>query len=92
MYPYSPVATEWMQWNYYPGTPGFNNPYSGGPYVGQMFSAMSSWASVMTKFRISWSSGYWIDNVDTFVWQEEFDISHPGFVAFTQSFYCANQT
>lgn len=87
----TPIATEWLQWNYYPGTPGFNNPFSG-TYISSMYGAMSGWTSVMSKFRLTWSSGYWIDNVDAFAWQEEFDISHPGFVGYVQNFLCANQT
>ena len=85
------AATEWMQWNNLPGMAGFNDPF-GGPYASQMFGSMASWASRDSKHQLVFSSGYWIDNVDTFVWAQEFDFVHPGFYGWVDNYWCTSQT
>jgi hypothetical protein len=89
---YDGASSEYLYWNYYPGTPGFNNVFDG-PRAQQALDSMAYWASVLTKFRIIWSSGYWIDGVDAFLWVEEVDwTTPPGSNGYAALWQCSSQS
>ena len=66
--------TEWMYWNYMPGTPGYNNPGApGAPYLSLISQAISDWAGQMTKYKITYKAGDWGEGMDLFIKSENLD-------------------
>ena len=67
--------TEWMYWNYMPGTPGYDNPgAAGAPYLSLIGQAVSDWAAQMTAYKITYKSGDWGQGTDLFIKSENLDL------------------
>ncbi|MCC6382143.1 MAG: hypothetical protein IT304_06510 [Dehalococcoidia bacterium] len=81
---------EWMYWNYYPGTPGYDNP-SFGPYLSLIQQGISDWGSVQPGWKATWKSGDWSTETDLFIWQANLD-STCGAICrgYTPTYYCSS--
>ena len=66
---YSP---EYMYWNYYPSTSGYNNP-TVGPYYSSVAQGVLRWYSAQSNWQFSYQSGDWSGGTDLFIWSSELD-------------------
>jgi hypothetical protein len=87
---------EYSYWNYYPGTPGYNNP-GAGPYYADVAAAISRWYGAQSNYVITYQSGDWNNETDGFLWAEELDPYFPtlpsGSVGgWVRGFYCTSSS
>ena len=74
---------EWLYWNYYPSTRGYNNPGSG-PYYSSVAEGVARWASAQPNWKFTYQSGDWSAGTDSVLVRESSDTFRIGFVPVRQ--------